>query len=368
MADISKIKIEDGTYNIKDEVARQGIASLQVPRKIMTNRKIIFLGDSYGTGQNSVDSTVTNSWTTLVPQYLGLSNNQFYVDNENGSGFKAGLTFKSQLERVGANISDKSSITDIIIAGGFNDREDTIADIQTKMAEFFTYAKTNYPNAEFMLAHIGWSRNDAHRLSMAIRSIPAYTDCGKYGCRYLKNTEWILHDYSLFYTDNFHPNQNGQNKLASYLTDAILNGGCDVIRSWVTPTYTMGSSITSVGLPSGAWVKQQQVNGKISLSTYMGYLTCNATNFGNRTAMDILYFSNGLIMGTGSEFMPTYYNLFCTDGTNMYNMSVGFCTYYDVPNNRCRFQIRRQASSDTLSGVNAFLFDTVYLEMDAMYC
>lgn len=369
MADISKIKIEDGTYNIKDEVARQGVASLQTPRKLFTNRKIIFLGDSYGTGHNSINSDNTTSWVTLVPQYLGISSSQIYSNCADGSGFKAGLTFKSQLESVASGITDKNSITDIIIIGGYNDKDYSVSDIETKMAEFFTYAKATFPNADMKLACVGWSKNYDVRQAISSKVIPTYTKCGKYGCLYLTNTEFILHDYRLFSPDDFHPSQDGQNELSSYLATAISTGSCDVVRSWVNVGYTMGSDMTSAGIAGDGFIVESQVNGTIFFWAYLGYLTCNPTNFNNRKELKLLQLNDALISGIGLPIMAQYQNLFYVDSSNTQGyMDVSYSLLYDPTTKRPNLLLRRQSAGNTISNVNAMLTDYIYLELPALLC
>lgn len=369
MADISKIQIASGTYDIKDVTAREGIADLQQPRKAYTNRKIIFIGDSYGTGNNSVDSTHTTSWTTLVPQYLGLSNSQYYTNSSDGSGFKAGLTFKSQLEAVASGITDKNSITDIVIVGGYNDKDYSVSDIETKMAEFFTYAKTTFPNADMKLACVGWTKHYDNRQFIASRVIPAYTNCGKYGCQYLDNTQFILHDYRLFSPDDFHPSQDGQNILSSYLTDALLTGSCNVVRGWVNVGYTMGSEMTSAGISGDGFLVQSQVNGTIHFWAYLGYLTCNNTNFGSRKELKLIQLNDALIAGTGLPIFSQYQKLFYVDSSNNQGyMDVSYSLMYDTTAKKPNLILKRQAAGNTISNVNAMLTDYIYLELPALYC
>ena len=369
MADISKITIASGTYDIKDETARNDIADLQTPRKQFTNRKLIFIGDSYGTGNNSVDSNQTTTWVTLVPQYLGIDNSQVQASCVDGSGFKAGLTFKSQLETLASGITNKNSITDIIIVGGYNDKDYTSADIDTKMAEFFTYAKTTFPNADMKLACVGWTKHYDNRQAIASKVIPTYSKCGKYGCQYLTNTEFIMHDYRLFSPDDFHPSQDGQNELSSYLATAISTGSCDVVRGWVNVGYTMGSDMTSTGISGDGFLVQSQVNGSIHFWAYLGYLTCNATNFGNRKELILLQLNNGLIAGVGLPIMSQYQKLFYVDSSNTQGyMDVSYSLMYDTTAKKPNLVLKRQAAGNTISNVNAMLTDYIYLELPALYC
>lgn len=375
MPDISKIQLEDVVYNIKDETARNSIntindeiTQLKSAKKYFANRKIIFIGDSYGTGQNEL-SEQTSPWTVLVPQYLGLNANQYYTNSVNGSGFKHGTTFQTQLSTVAQNITNKNEITDIIIIGGYNDRYYSSSEIDTKMSEFFTYAKTTFPNADFKLACVGWSKDYDVRQSIAVNVIPIYTKCGKYGCQYLTNCEYILHNYSLFSNDKYHPNQNGQNELSYYLATAILNGSCDVVRSFIRPSYTMGDEITSSDISSSGYILEQQCNGEITFMAYLGYLTANAQNIGNNTKVNLLNLENGLIMGGGLSIFRSYQNLFCADSSNAFhNIMVAYNLVYNSTKNKCELNINSQARGDTVNNITGMLNDIIYLKIPALYC
>lgn len=69
MADISKITIESGTYNIKDVTARNSVTSLQ---NDIQNKKLLVFGDSWVADWQSVP--YQNSWIYDVAKGLGILN------------------------------------------------------------------------------------------------------------------------------------------------------------------------------------------------------------------------------------------------------------------------------------------------------
>lgn len=344
------------TYNMQQEINQ------------LKSRKYIFIGDSYGTGQNELQEQ-TVPWTTLVPQYLGLSSDDYIKNSSNGSGFRNGTTFKVQLQSIAEDTSvDNDSITDIVVVGGYNDRYYTREQIFEKMEEFFTYAKQQFPNAKCKLAHVGWSKVYDVRQSLANATIYCYTHCGKYGCQYLKNTEYILHDYSLFSGDNYHPNQNGQNELSSYLTDAILNGSCNVIRGFVTPTIEMGPYITSQ-LDSGTYILQSQNNGEITLMASLGFLASNPVTLAGNSSVTLCSFTDGLIMGGGLPIFRTYQQVFCADNNGAFKKFM--CAYnvmFNTADIKCDFNLTTQNDNVTQSNLTAFNNNIVYLQIPALYC
>lgn len=344
------------------------VDALETTTNRLTNRKFLFVGDSYGTGQNEL-SEQTTPWTTLVPQYLGLTvGTDCWTDSHNGSGFNAGYGFKVQLQDLAATVPDPNAITDIVIVGGYNDKNSTIAQIDTKMAEAFTYAKTTYPNAQIMLACVGWSYVYDNRQAIALNSIPAYQGCGKYGVRYLTNTEYILHDYTLFSGDYYHPNQDGQNELSKYLATAILNGSCDVVRrNWDNIQLI---KIDANDTLNPTYILVNQVNGTIDVSLALGYYVKNTpVSLTDNTDIPIAKIEDSLIMGAGIECFPTQTTIFTTDsqGANGGQTPVDLNLTYDSANHKCLVSIHVNRTNINKSDVKNFLFDPIHLTLPALF-
>lgn len=232
--DISNIKMPDGEYyNIKDTIARQQIENLQ-----RQNYKIILIGDSYGI-QQFEENPITKYYWESFAESLGLEiNTSFYNGSVSGASFSNGNYLQS-LQNFNNIIENKNEITDIIVAGGWNDSYANITQstILYNMDLFNTYAKTNYPNAKISIAHIGYSNpyitNSSANVNNVIKSIESYKlGANNLGWRYLNGTEYILHIYDTSYwqADGVHPSQLGQTELANYFTQAFLNGSINIQR------------------------------------------------------------------------------------------------------------------------------------------
>ena len=357
------LDIQTEINNKLDQMAESG--ELEEIIKQFLHNKYIFLGDSYGTGQNELGEQ-TNPWTNLVPQYLGLSQNQFITNCSNGSGFNHGKTFLVQLQEVANSIENKNEITDIVIIGGYNDRYHEVEEIKNAMSIFFKYAKSTFPFAKCKLACVGWSRVYDTRQSIANSSLNAYTQCGEYGCEYLKNTEFILHDYSLFSNDKYHPNQNGQNELSRYLADAIINGSCEIVRGFVTPTNAKTENVIQY---NPAYILQTQHNDKITLMCDLDYITTNPVNIGNRTAVPLVRFTDGLIFGAGRPLLRQYMQVFTANSENQFIKLKGcYALQYSASDDSCILYFINQADNETHNNISAFNTDIIYLELPALYC
>ena len=205
--------------------AENDIANLNEEVGRLVDRKIVFIGDSYA------GDLVPNNYIEIAAGILGLTaNTDYYLSAVGGAGFygdSGSVTFLARLQALDSTITDKDSITDIIILGGINDRDASVSDMDQRMAEFNTYARANYPNAKISLGAIGWSTNTGYLNNYIDRVIPTYSKCGKYGWTFYNNIMYTLHCRS-FMADSLHPTQDAHYLLAYNLVDCILHGSCNV--------------------------------------------------------------------------------------------------------------------------------------------
>lgn len=230
MADISKIKLENEIYNIKDEVARNQL-------NIINFQGTIMIGDSYGVGTTAGGQTT--GWCDRLKELLNLSNNDFYKYVEGGAGFlKYGIdghTFLGLLQENIDNITDKNSITKIICCGGFNDKDYGSSNLNNAIQGFCSYCKHYFPNAKIYIGMVGNcaenTQNGANiRHNINSEVLRAYQNCIRYGGVYLNGIENILHDYHNFMSsDNIHPSDLGYEFLSAYIFQALQTGFADYV-------------------------------------------------------------------------------------------------------------------------------------------
>lgn len=240
MADISKIRLENETYNIKDETARNDINILKLPRNSFANRKIILIGDSYAEGYTP-DGNVT-SWQTFFKNLTSLSNT--ITKYQGGAGFvniSADKNFQTLLEEV----TSDTEVTDIIVLGGYNDTSYNSTQIKNAMKSFQLKANEKFPNANLYVGMVGWSKN-SNMLYNLNRTISRYKiSASACNMAYLNNIEYSLHEYFLsFASDGIHANEHGQYMIALYLIQAFLNGSADVQFEYTNVNLTPNSNIT----------------------------------------------------------------------------------------------------------------------------
>ena len=224
-----------------------------------TENNVLIIGDSYA-GGFTAGGDVTG-FPKLMAQYAGWVENKTYWHEETGGagfGKKGGADFTKDFNQLTTDaynrMSDvqRLSIKKILYAGGWNDADVSQSNIMTGMKITFANARQKFPNAEIYVAMIGWSVDYSKREQIITNALPAYTKCGKYGGRYITNSEYIMHNYSgISRSDNQHPNEENQELIATYLLNGILHGSCDVQYRQSVPFHineAVATKISSLGV------------------------------------------------------------------------------------------------------------------------
>lgn len=224
-----------------------------------TESYVLIIGDSYAGGYTA-GGDVTG-FPKLMAQYAGWVENKTYWHEEiGGCGFgkKGGADFTKDFNQLTTDAYNRMTdvqrlgIKKILYAGGWNDADVSQSNIMTGMKNTFTNARQKFPNAEIYVAMIGWSVDYSKREQIITNALPAYTKCGKYGARYITNSEYIMHNYGgISRSDNQHPNEENQELIATYLLNGILHGSCDVQYRQSVPFHineTVASKISSLGV------------------------------------------------------------------------------------------------------------------------
>ena len=152
MADISKITIEDGTYDIKDVTARSNITSLtNRVNNLDRPRKYVFIGDSYDAQVDPSNPTSIKWWSTVIAEVLGLSASDYIRSSNGGAAFaRNDNSFYALINALNYD----EDVTDILIAGGYNDQYYSYSDISNSGWSCDTLINNKFPNARKHLAFI----------------------------------------------------------------------------------------------------------------------------------------------------------------------------------------------------------------------
>ena len=190
---------------------------------LMNSKKYLFVGDSYATGYQGSGIEHIEGYFTKVKNDLNLDS-QIVADEGYGLiGLNGNLKWKDLIQNT--TINNKETFTDIIICGGMNDK-DYIDNIPTAMTELVTYLKTNFINATIHFGMVGkFKQNGSESELTKIRELKRAYNINSVvnKCKYIENSNLILHNIDWFISDNVHPNTTGQNQLAYCIKQYILN-------------------------------------------------------------------------------------------------------------------------------------------------
>lgn len=303
--DISKIRLENETYNIKDETARnnlqtfetntnQEIANLKKQKNYFTNKKFLLIGDSYAEGYTP-DGNVT-SWQQHFINLTGLSNT--IRKYQGGAGFvniSNNKTFQTLLEEV----TNDTTITDIVVLGGYNDTSYNETQINNAFKSFQLKANEKFPNANIYIGAIGWSNDGSkiYSLNRLIRKYKTYAPICNMG--YLKNIEYSLHEYfASFSSDGIHPNSHGQYIIAFSLIQALLTGGADIQFDYTNINITPNTGVTIEKFGSfGCTFSNNIVEISNQEETSIFRFTTPISGSGRTTTIEIGTLTSGYIIG-----------------------------------------------------------------------
>lgn len=240
MADISKIKIENETYDIKDTTSRNSISSINTILNRQLNKKFLLVGDSYGEGY-SADGYV-ESWCTKFKNFLGLTSENCSVIVAGGYGFGTSNNFATLIQ----NATADDNITDIILLGGYNDISSSFGNIKVGMQNFKTACASKFPNGKIKIGFVGWSNNPSKLFGLRTACDNYIIACKELNISYLNNMDYSLHEYfDSFSSDDFHPNNHGQEMIAKSLVNAFNTGDANVIFNYENFNMGMNYAFTT---------------------------------------------------------------------------------------------------------------------------
>lgn len=261
-------------------------------------RKAIYIGDSYF---NGVGATPTTDLVYYINKKCGIVQHWNY--SHGATGFirdTDSLKFYNQLVQASndSRITDKTEVTDIIVAGGLNDTGAswTQTALYTECNNISTLAKTAFPNAKlwyipFLWINIPYSY-DYHRLYIAINKA-----CLKSGDATLSGApSWLYRMDSKYQNgDDIHPSAIGYELMSDYICN-FLNGGYQGVNDLQLVSDTVGQvdySICCEIVNSIIYLKGNfNVKATIPAITNMGNLPSRAIPQ-SLTVLPCIYYNSG---------------------------------------------------------------------------
>lgn len=181
----------------------------------------ILIGDSYLEGYTP-DGNV-KSWGDYLADILGLEmGDGIFKYFHGGVGFVntiSGINFLTLLDNAGNDIAvNKNEVSRVVVFGGVNDGQD---DLSTALKTFTDNAIAYFPNAVIYIAYNGAGTNSRCNIYKKLSGQYWLSNNTDLGYVYVPNVTAVLQDKTLFSSDFFHPNANGQKAVAGALYNAI---------------------------------------------------------------------------------------------------------------------------------------------------
>ena len=257
--------VQTGFYNGQIAQLQNDVSSLQGDVSTLqddvlalgANRRYVVICDSYGGNLNGDGRTFYEE----AFHQLGITDYFAYWRGSAGFCQSGTLNFLAVLQDNESAITDKDTITDVIVLGGANDQlnpTDTLAGIQA----FAAYVKANYPVAKITIGHFS---ADMHTVIDKFEaSVEEYMKASIYGVAYVENSEYIMRMLDGFNSDIVHPNATGLDRLTKYFAQYLVDGHINVKES-STATSSVSTENTSLSVTAGSKLYQVQHNGNVSL-------------------------------------------------------------------------------------------------------
>lgn len=328
--DISKIRMENRNYDIKDEVSRNKINELnsEIEKLKNSDNTSIIISDSYFNWTPD-ENDLPDEKTYWYKFFKMAGIKKYYAYCKGGIGFYQKVdnkNFQAILEDNFNNIPNKETIKNIFVFGGYNDswkNETSIYDINDAINNFVAYCKQHYPNAKIYIGEIGYDtrktvEGSRRRNNINAKVIPAYANTSyniNFPYIYLPNLNYCLHNSDFMASDGIHPSSKGHNELANAVFSAYNNGYYQqtISEEYVDCTPAIENSRVDV---------QFYVTNKIPIKTIR--INRFEINFDNNNLQKISH-NNSLIVAkfTNSNLLiPTYKitfkrtALFCDNNNN----------------------------------------------------
>ena len=282
--------------------------------KASKSRKFVVISDSYGVGTTA--GGTTTGWIERFRQYLGLTTNtNLFSSAVGGSGFVGGTgvsTFNDQLNTLYNTISSlANTITDVIFAGGYNDRGYYSTTLPTAIQTAVDNAKTKFPNAKIWVFSIGYytgSDSDLPRNQLLNTNSVYCTEAIRKGATYANVSKVIKMSAAWMSSDSIHPTTAGYEEIGANIADFVQGGA---IRA------TYDEQIVTI-----APVGDITLSGTNSDKVFMRALNDNIVFYDNKILLDRFQFPAGTLTTQA-------YNNICTLSNSLIH-GVSNLSYYPV--------------------------------------
>ena len=188
------------------------------------NRRVVTIADSYGSHPDT-----TNSWTGRLSAIVSGIAYQYNIQ-QNGIGYyrqSGGYNAYTLYQAEKSNITDISTITDVVVCLGMNDCDETLSNVRTNALALFNQIHADMPNAKIWVGYpeLGTHLNDDQlsNITLIIGAVEGIAARCNY-CKWMSGLENIMHDTAFQEADGAHPNATGSLEIVRGIA-ACMNGG-----------------------------------------------------------------------------------------------------------------------------------------------
>lgn len=209
----------------------------------MQRRKFLIVGDSYLEGW-----TPEGTYTSWGQYFLTRTGFAGQLKSRGGACFSNyNNSFYSLVDETTA-----TDFTDVIIMGGYNDKDGVFNTIVSGIAETVTLIKTKFPNIKNIYIGMCAGSTLFDNTNKLASVLYAYIHGAKdTNCKYLNGVEFSLLLNSYFSSDGIHPSATGQYAIALNLLNAFYTGYANAITNYtsigITPETGITGSLSSCG-------------------------------------------------------------------------------------------------------------------------
>ena len=209
----------------------------------LANKKIIVIGDSYGTTNGSGEKEII-PYPTFLKMFLNMDDEHFKSAHKNGAGFGNG-EFINLLN----SFANDENVTDVYIFGGWNDIESRYSEntVIENMKSFSNICTAKFPNAKKHLGMLcyGYEVSEENLSAFTKLATVTYGQSIRNASIEFLNTEMVaVQRVTDFWVDinteqgKTHPSTTGSIYIAIRLANTILSGNTHFY-------YEYNSEITS---------------------------------------------------------------------------------------------------------------------------
>lgn len=332
------LDVQEEVNNKLDEMATDGTLDKIINQNIfndlnneitrinnsLNNRKYVFIGDSYDAQVDPSNPSSIKWWSTVIAEVLGLTKNDYIRSSVGGAAFG---NYNNSFLNLIDSLSSDESVTDVLIAGGYNDQYYSYEEISNAGWDCNTLIRNKFPNARIHLAFIGNSTDSTIKASLK-ETLQRYIQMANaIGWHYINNAEYSMQDYfNCFLADGIHPSVYGATLIGRNLVKGLISNVADIQLPEMTlfghSSYTDGDGVCDSFNPGN--IKIYVKNGITSVSSLalsiFGFLdNVNYTPNGSNE-LTLGTFENGYLRGTGDLCMISIDGR-AYDGTNYYDIS-----------------------------------------------